>query len=61
MRTSLSPQESQLESLKRWSSSSVAFARLVDAIEKRDSILFPAPPVAGKTTLLNNLAGFWLP
>ena len=57
-RSKLPHHEAQLKAAERWSDSSVGFALLVEAIEKKENILFAGATGSGKTTLLNDLVSF---
>jgi pilus assembly protein CpaF len=57
-RSKLSTHEAQLKAAERWNNSSVGFALLVEAIEKKESIIFAGATGSGKTTLLNDLVAF---
>lgn len=57
-RSKVSLPEAQLNAVQRWNGSSLGFAILVEAIEKKETIIFAGATGSGKTTLLNDLACF---
>ncbi len=57
-RSKLTHQEAQLKAAQRWSESGVGFALLVEAIGKKETIIFAGATGSGKTTLLNDLVSF---
>ncbi len=57
-RSKLTHSEAQLQAARRWNDSSVGFAMLVGAIEKKETIIFSGATGSGKTTLLNDLVSF---
>ena len=57
-RTKLTPHQAQRKAAERWTESAVGFAMLVEAIEKKESIIFAGATGSGKTTLLNDLVSF---
>jgi len=60
-RSKISSETAQFTAVKRWSESSIPFAMLTMAMEKRESIIFSGATGSGKTTLLNDLTSFISP
>ena len=57
-RSKITSHQAQLGAAKRWAESCVGFALLVEAIEKKETIIFAGATGSGKTTLLNDLVSF---